>query len=296
MKTAQTSRRQAALRRTATIACALALTMTGAAAASAVETDTGTAGVTLSQPQVTGQAKIGATLTVATTATPADALVTYQWFRGSIAIGGAKAATYTVTAADSGADLVVKVTAVSGTSQVVKYSNHTLIPESLAVSKAELSGTAKVGGTLTADVVYGPKGATVTYIWYRGTSVIGAATGAMYTLTASDAGADIVLKVIATKAGLGTVTKYSNHIQVEQGLTVSQPVATKAQGRVTVSLTVQPTDAKIAYQWFSNGQVIWGAIGDSYVPLPWDKDLVVKVTVTKAGYPTVIKYSNHITS
>ncbi len=62
-------------------------------------------------PTVSGTAKVGSVLTAAPgTWGPAPVTLTYQWYRGSTAITGATAATYTLVAADKGSPIKVRVT------------------------------------------------------------------------------------------------------------------------------------------------------------------------------------------
>jgi len=75
------------------------------------------------QPKIVGKAKVGNTLTVKTGATKPASTLTIQWLRRGRPIVGATAATYTVTAADAGRYLRVKVTySQVGYKTVVKIS------------------------------------------------------------------------------------------------------------------------------------------------------------------------------
>ena len=78
-------------------------------------------------PTVSGTAKVGATLTAKPgTWQPSGVKLTYQWYRGSSKITGAKAKTYTVTKADKGAQIKVRVKgSKSGYATVYKHSAHT---------------------------------------------------------------------------------------------------------------------------------------------------------------------------
>jgi hypothetical protein len=136
----------------------------------------------------------------------------YQWYRGTTAISGATRGLYTLVAADAGRDLVLKVWMTEGSyTSPVKYSNHV---ELLGITQAVLSGQPTVGSTLTLAVAYLPANASLTYVWYRGTSVISGASGTSYRLTQADKGQDIVVKVTASQGNLTPQVKYSNHIVV----------------------------------------------------------------------------------
>ncbi|MDR1798872.1 MAG: DUF4091 domain-containing protein [Bifidobacteriaceae bacterium] len=249
----------------------------------------------LTQPAATGQTTVGGTLDCTTTVNPPDAEVYYQWFRGSKAVTAKETtSTYTVKAADAGQDMVCKVYAYGyDGAELVKYSNHLVITQPLAFTSLTVTGTPKVGSTLTGTAVYTPADATVTYQWYRETSAIGGAKAATYVPVAADAGHDLVLKVSVTVTGEGTITKYSNHVQVAPILTMTQPViaADPATGALVATVAVTPADATVTYQWFLDAKLV--GTGSQYQPTQAG-DAVCKVTATKAGYDPVVKYSNHI--
>ncbi|MDR1799198.1 MAG: hypothetical protein LBR19_04835 [Bifidobacteriaceae bacterium] len=162
--------------------------------------------LSLGAPKLTGTAAVGQTLNLAAPYTPANATVTYLWFRGTSTIKGASGTSYQLTAADAGQDLVVKVTVTKGSETITKYSNHVQV---LGIASLTVQGTPKVGQTLTAAVVYQPAGAAVAYHWFRGSALVG--SGQTYVVKAADAGQDMVLKVTVSVAGVGSQAKYSAH-------------------------------------------------------------------------------------
>ncbi len=89
-------------------------------------------------PKITGKLAVGQSLTaVPGTWSPGPVPLTYQWYRGTTAIPGAKAATYAVQAADLGAKVKVVVTAAKpGYEAIAKMSDATA-----AVAKGTLSDT-----------------------------------------------------------------------------------------------------------------------------------------------------------
>ncbi|MDR1798956.1 MAG: hypothetical protein LBR19_03590 [Bifidobacteriaceae bacterium] len=244
---------------------------------------------------LTGTPQIGATLTVtAAGVSPAGQAVTYTWFRGTSRITAATGTTYQLTPADGGQDIVVKATVSLGGLTVAKYSNHLQVADGVTVSQPVLFGPAAPGGLITAGVNYGPAGAAVTFAWFRGTSLIGGATGPSYRLTAADAGQTVSFKVTVA-LGVQTVVKYSERLAVlgVSALTVS------GQARVGQVLTATaaylPADAPVTYTWY-RGTAVVGS-GAAYLVQAADatQDMVVKVTVTKSGVGTAVKYSAHFT-
>jgi hypothetical protein len=160
-------------------------------------------------PRITGTAKVGYTLTANPgTWSPSPVTLRYQWYRAGIAIIGATAATYRPTTTDAGAALTVRVIASkTGYTTAGKSSAATaaVAKDSLAGAVPTVTGTAKVGYTLTANPgTWSPSPVTLRYQWYRSKVAIVGATKATYPLAAADAGATITVKVIASKSGYTT--------------------------------------------------------------------------------------------
>ena len=80
---------------------------------------------------------------------------------------------------------------------------------SLTGSTPKISGTAKVGKTLTAKPGSWTKGTTLTYQWLAGGVVIDGQTGKTLKLAAEQKGTTIKVKVTGSKAGYATVAKTS---------------------------------------------------------------------------------------
>ena len=68
--------------------------------------------ITGTKPTISGTAQVGSTLSEADGPwTPGDVTITRQWYRGGVPISGATGSTYTLTDADAGKAVWVKVTA-----------------------------------------------------------------------------------------------------------------------------------------------------------------------------------------
>ncbi len=95
------------------------------AAKTSAATPTVAAGtLTAPVPTISGTAKVGSVLTTTPgTWSPAPVTLTYQWFRGSAAISGATAPTYTLIATDKGSAIKVRVSgAKTAYTTLVRYS------------------------------------------------------------------------------------------------------------------------------------------------------------------------------
>ena len=73
-----------------------------------------------------------------------------------------------------------------------------------------MSGTAKVGSTLTASTgTWSPTPTGHTYQWRRNGSGIGGATGATYKPTVADVGKTITVNVTVSRSGYATSSRLS---------------------------------------------------------------------------------------
>jgi peptidoglycan hydrolase-like protein with peptidoglycan-binding domain len=156
---------------------------------------------------IIGTPQFGAELT-AGALTPSTATATYQWRIAATSGGtyadivGATSNTYTPVATDVTKYLKVVATGTGNYSGTVTSAATELGVAAIPVTAiGDITGTAKVGRTLTAGAVV-PAGATVNYSWNRGNEANGTynsidgASSATYTLTASDEGKFIRVRVV----------------------------------------------------------------------------------------------------
>ena len=167
-------------------------------------------------PVIRGMARVGETLTADTSdiSDPdglQNAVFAHQWVAGGADIEGATGSSYTIAAGDEG--LVIQVwvsftddggnleTRTSAGTEVVEPP-----PNTPATGAPTITGTVKVGETLTADTsgisdAEGVDDAVFTYRWMAGGTDIQDATGASYTLTGDDEGLAIQVWVSFTDDG-----------------------------------------------------------------------------------------------
>jgi hypothetical protein len=163
-----------------------------------------------------------------------------------------------------------------------------------------VSGTAKVGQTLTAKVgKWAPGSATLTFQWKRGGTVIKGATSAKYKLVTPDAGRSITVSVTGTKSGYVSVTKTSAAVTVPKLKLKSAATPTiSGKGAVGQTLTASagswtPGPVSFSYQWKRNGVAISQAKSKNYTLVSGDagKKITVSVTGIKTGYVSATKTS-----
>ena len=174
-------------------------------------------------PGIDGSPRTGETLT-ATTSGIADedgmtgAVFAYQWIRHDLAtatdtdIEGATGSTYTVTSADEGKALKVRVTFTDDAGNEESVTSYAVIASpaptrtrepanSAATGAPGIEGSAVVGQTLTATTTGivdddGISAAVFAYQWLAGDEAIKGATASTYTVLSGDAGK--VIKVTVT--------------------------------------------------------------------------------------------------
>jgi hypothetical protein len=229
----------------------------------------------------------------------------YQWLRDNTAISGAAASTYKLVAADNGKKISVKVTgSLPGYSSASRTSAQvTVAAGSLTSAVPTISGTAKVGSTLTAKPgTWGPSGVKLAYQWLREGSAISGATSSTYKLAVADAGKKVSVKVTGSLGGYSSVSKTSAQVSVAAGSLASAVPTISGTAKVGSTLTAKPgswgpSGVKLAYQWLRDGSAISGATSSTYKLVAADagKKISVKVTGTLAGYTTASKTSAQVT-
>ncbi|WP_307097445.1 carboxypeptidase regulatory-like domain-containing protein [Arthrobacter sp. V1I9] len=287
----------------------LAVTVTGTKAGytTVAKTSTATAkvaGGTLGVPAVTikGTLRVGSTLTAAGTWGPAPVTLKYQWKANGIAITGATASTYRPAATVLGKILTVTVTgSKSGYTTAAKTSAATakVAAGLLTAPVPGITGTAKVGNTLTAIAIWGPAPVTLKYQWKANGIAITGATASTYRPAATVLGKTLTVTVTGSKSGYTTVAKTSAATArvVAGTLTAPAPAITgtaKVGSRLAASPgTWGPAPVTLKYQWKANGIAITGATASTYTPTTTvrAKTVTVTVTGTKTGYTTVAKTS-----
>ncbi len=167
------------------------------------------------EPTATGDSVVGAKLTAVVPDyqgfAKKDLTFSYQWLRDGVAIKGATKSTYTITAADLGKELRIRVTAkksgyTSLTTEGVCCAN---VTAGLLISTAapKISGTAKVGKTLkVSGAKWNTSGVTVRYEWYAALPggepvLVQRGSSTSFKLSWLEKGAVITVKAVGAKNG-----------------------------------------------------------------------------------------------
>ena len=258
-------------------------------------------------PTISGTAQVGETLTAETRDIEDDdgldnAVFTYQWLANGADIAGATSDTYTLVETDVGKAIQVKVsfrddknnpeTLTSAATAAVEPR-----PNSPATGAPTISGTVRVGETLTAGTsaiadADGMSGAVFIYQWLADDADIAGATNNTYTLVDADLDKAVKVRVI-----------FTDNADNEETLTSAATAAVEprpnspATGAPTISgtaqvgetLTVDTSDiadadgmsgAVFSYQWLANGADVAGATSDTYTPVADDVGKAIKVKVS----------------
>jgi alpha-tubulin suppressor-like RCC1 family protein len=234
-------------------------------------------------PSVTGTAKVGATLTCAPAAGTLGT-VSYAWTRGVTALGSG--ATYELTAADRTEQVTCTVTSVRDgyTDATNEADSATVDYGSFTFDAPSITGTAKVGETLTCTVPAGTPG-TVSYAWSRGATALGA--GPTYGLTPADRTHTVTCAATAVRAGYTDATNQADSATVGYGTFTVGPLMMSGDAKVgqTLSCAVPPgTPGTASYAW-TRGTTASGE-GATYRITAADLSQVVTCTATvvREGY------------
>ena len=256
-------------------------------------------------PTVTGTAKVGSTLTARPgTWAPAPVTLKYQWKINGANISGATASTYKISASYVGKKITVTVTgSKTAYTTLVRTSASTsaVVAGTLTAPTPTISGTAKVGYTLTARPgTWGPAPVTLSYQWKANGAAISGATASTYKVAAATKGKKITVTVTGRKTGYVTTAKTSaSTATVAAGTLTAQTPSISGRAKVGVRLTANPgtwspSPVTLTYRWKANGASISGATAKTFV-IPTSakgKKITVTVTGTKTGYTTVAKTSS----
>ena len=258
-------------------------------------------------PTISGTPQVEETLT-ADTANIADqdgltgVSYRYQWIAGGADISGATGSSHTLTAAEEGQTIQVRVTFTDDAGNAESLTSAATVavaaaPNRDATGKPAIGGTPQVEQTLTADTsaiddADGLTNVSYEYQWTADGTDIDGATGSSYTLTASEQGQTIQVRVSFTDDADNEETLTS-----AETLAVAAKPNTAAAGEPTISGTPQVEQTLTAdtsgisdanglnnvsyqYQWLRDDTEIVGQTNASYNLVSADEGKTIKVRVT----------------
>ena len=268
-------------------------------------------------------AVIGATtnFTATTSGATAEGTETFVWTVNGVKQSSVTAAMNYVAAGPAGSKTVKVVatvapaegdpeTAEAETTLTVK--NKTMAAITLTLSPTSVSKEIGQSQVVTADVTGAPSGASIAYVWKRGSSVISGQTGKTITLTESAETSytlNCEVTVSAPDYNNGTATKgiavafiKKTMSGVSVTLTPSSITAEKgATASFTAAVTGAPAGASVAYSWTKDGSPVDGSTSTLEIDTSTIGSQVIEVsavvsapdykpvTVTKTGNVTITK-------
>ena len=258
-------------------------------------------------PTISGTVRVGETLTAETSAiADADGLdnvgYSYQWLANGADIAGATSSTYTLVDDDVGKAIKVKVSFRDDRNHQESLTSAATAaveprPNSPATGAPTISGTVRVGETLTAETrdiedADGMSGAVFSYQWLANGADVAGATNETYTPVADDVG-----KAIKVKVSFRDDRNHQESLTSAATAAVEPRPNSPATGAPTISGTAQVgktltadtsgiddadgmSGAVFSYQWLANGADVAGATNETYTPVADDVDKAIKVKVS----------------
>ncbi|MEF2975683.1 hypothetical protein [Subtercola sp. YIM 133946] len=209
-----------------TITASVTGTKTGYLAVSKTSAPSATIGggtLATATPTVSGTARVGQKLSSATGSWgPAPVSFTYAWLRDGVVISGATSSYHTLTPADAGHSVAVRVTGSKGsftsaskTSAAVKVSPGILTAPAPAAPEPTIPGSIDPGDTITVPAgTWSPAPVALSYQWMIDGTAVAGATSTSFVIPATAGGEQVSVAVTGAKAGYTTRTLVSKEIKV----------------------------------------------------------------------------------
>jgi hypothetical protein len=161
-----------------------------------------------------------------------------------------------------------------------------------------ITGTASVGGTLTANPGTWNSGVTLSYQWLRNGSAIDGANTRTYSLVAADLWTTLAVQVTGSKSGFVSATRTSqaNSITVDQKAPVIIGNASVGSTLLTYPGTWESGSSLRFFRWLRNGSPIVGAFYSDYTLVAADggTSITYQLTGCKPGGSCEVRTSSAI--
>ena len=156
-----------------------------------------------SKIQISGVPGVGSELSVATGDWAKGLTYVYQWYLGGLVVAGASAPTYVLRSADVGKQVSLTVTAsYLGTTLGNATAQSVLVVKgTMKTASPSVSGTAKVGATVTAKYAVWAIGAKVSFQWLLDGKPIKSATSKTLKVSSGQKNHKLSIKVTQILAG-----------------------------------------------------------------------------------------------
>ncbi|HTL42557.1 MAG TPA: zinc-dependent metalloprotease family protein [Pseudolysinimonas sp.] len=262
----------------------------------------------------TSAAGDGATGILRPTGTSTANTVKYQWYRDGVAITNATKPTYTLTTADNGHGIKLRIVTSHGAVGSRTFTTDVRFTDEQDYSIAIDPGHEPYQSTNTWTLgsqggVYGvgqfqyPGGLLMTppmkYQWLRAGVPIPGATSDTYTIQAADYNKILSVRYIVGKIGYTPLMGVTTGQLIGKGVTLgSADGYTDAEVDIEAGPGVGTLKADVSglypptptptytYKWLRDGQVIPLATASTYklTSLDYDKDISVRVTMTRTNF------------
>jgi hypothetical protein len=248
-------------------------------------------------PTITGTPKVGVLLTALPGTWDADTELSYEWFADGESIDDATGSEFTPTAAELGSVITVEVTGVKdGHISVTKLSLGTAvvaIGTLVSTPVPVIDGEIRVASTVTATPGAFDEGSTFTYQWRRNGKAIKGATSATYKVVYADYKQTLSVMVTASKPGYTSASVVSATTKVAAGVLTYQPIpavaGAKKVGQIVFVKATFNAGTKKSYTWYAGGKKVGSNKNNLKLTKAMKgKTIMVKVTVSKAGYKTIV--------
>ncbi len=251
-------------------------------------------------PSFDGDPYVGSKLTVNTGVwSPAPTKFTYEWYADGVRLS-TTSNSLTLTETHRGKFIAVKVAPVKDFYEKLTRTSAPVGVQirSFIASGPTISGTPKVGSTLTAGAGTWLPTPSLKYEWFLGSASLGKSTRLVVPPAA--AGKKVRLVVTGSKAYYQTLATSEESGTIAAGTIVSASPRVTGRAKVGATLRVsagswRPSPVTLRYQWYVGSTAIKGATKSSYkVPTKYKgKKIRVRVNGSKAGYTAVNKYSSY---